>query len=220
MPHSRVAVAFLLSALFLSPASYADKPRELRKWTSLNGEFSIEAEFVKFAVGKVTLKRRDGSLVVIDFPRLSKDDQKWIKDKPRRDRLAKRIQDIAESKKPTATPPSPKETEPIKFVPSIGDVFMLLPSKTIFASSNVLFFDELISSLVAGDKEGLILMEKQGRLKTCNAGDELRVIKLHASGILTPIDCCECRLIRNGEAIATVCVASAFLDSETVSRSK
>ena len=50
-------------------------------WTSANGKFTIEAKFVKSAVGMITLEKRDGSSLQVPMEKLSEEDQKWIKNR-------------------------------------------------------------------------------------------------------------------------------------------
>jgi hypothetical protein len=51
---------------------------ETRTWTSAGGKFSIEAEFVSYANGKVKLKKVDGTLIDLEEDKLSRDDRDWI----------------------------------------------------------------------------------------------------------------------------------------------
>jgi hypothetical protein len=47
----------------------------IRNWTDISGKHKIEAEFVKFADGKVTLKKKDGQEVSLLLEKLSEADQ-------------------------------------------------------------------------------------------------------------------------------------------------
>lgn len=49
-----------------------------RKWTDNTGKFSVEAELVEAKDGKVTLKRADGSTVMVALERLSEADREYI----------------------------------------------------------------------------------------------------------------------------------------------
>ena len=65
-----------------------------RKWTSSDGQFSIEADLVEYAEGQVTLKKSDGETIAVPISRLSAADRRFV---------------IAEKKKPK-TPPKTDPT--------------------------------------------------------------------------------------------------------------
>jgi hypothetical protein len=50
----------------------------LRVWADSTGQHKIEAEFVEVAEGKVTLRKKDGSLAVLPLERLSEEDQDFL----------------------------------------------------------------------------------------------------------------------------------------------
>ena len=54
------------------------EPSKLRTWTSSDGLFSVEAEFVSLTAGKVKLKKLDGSIIAIAIEKLSRADREWI----------------------------------------------------------------------------------------------------------------------------------------------
>lgn len=54
------------------------KEHEFRSWTDNTAQFSIEARFVSYANGKVTLEKKDGSETVVPMERLSPEDQQWV----------------------------------------------------------------------------------------------------------------------------------------------
>lgn len=58
------------------PASQA-RP-DLRVWTDRTGQRKVEAEFVDVAEGKVTLRKKDGTLAVLSLDRLAKQDQDFV----------------------------------------------------------------------------------------------------------------------------------------------
>ncbi|MFN3150586.1 PQQ-binding-like beta-propeller repeat protein [Bremerella sp.] len=62
---------------------------ESRQWTDSTGQFNIEAEFVEYAKGNVTLKKANGEAITLPMNKLSKDDQAWIR-ALLRERLAER----------------------------------------------------------------------------------------------------------------------------------
>ena len=51
---------------------------DLRVWTDSTGQHKVEAEFVEVADGKVTLRKKDGSLAVLPLERLCEEDQGLI----------------------------------------------------------------------------------------------------------------------------------------------
>lgn len=50
----------------------------LRIWTSSDGMFSVEAEFVSLTAGMVKLKKVDGSIITVALEKLSRSDREWI----------------------------------------------------------------------------------------------------------------------------------------------
>ncbi len=70
------------------PASVDDpviepEPR-WRTWTSADGQYTVEAEFVSFAMGDVKLRKKDGKTITLKMKQLSEADQEWIRKKGRR----------------------------------------------------------------------------------------------------------------------------------------
>ena len=59
---------------------------EYREWKSRDGEFTVLAEFLGCAEGKVQLRRSDGSEIVVDRRKLSVADSRWVTDELRRQR--------------------------------------------------------------------------------------------------------------------------------------
>lgn len=51
---------------------------QFRTWTSADGRFTIDAEFVKAIGRKVTLRKRDGTEITVPMERLSEDDRRVI----------------------------------------------------------------------------------------------------------------------------------------------
>lgn len=66
----------LLSLLCLSCccALAADPPKK-RTWQDASGQFSVEAEFVSLAEGKITLRKNDGKVLTLPLDKLSAADQ-------------------------------------------------------------------------------------------------------------------------------------------------
>lgn len=54
-----------------------------RTWTTADGRFSVEAQFVKFIGGTLTLKKRDGTEISVNLEILSKEDQEFIRQRGR-----------------------------------------------------------------------------------------------------------------------------------------
>ena len=59
-----------------------------RTWTDRSGRFTVEAEMVDYADGKVTLKKEDGTTVTLPLSKLSFADQKWLREELKRRREA------------------------------------------------------------------------------------------------------------------------------------
>ena len=56
------------------------KPKpELRTWTSTDGKFTVEAQFVKAVGGTVYLKRKDGKEIEVAIEKLSPEDQRFVR---------------------------------------------------------------------------------------------------------------------------------------------
>jgi hypothetical protein len=53
---------------------------KLRIWTSIDGKFSVEAEFVSEEGGKVKLRKTDGTVIEVESEKLSKKDRDWIRE--------------------------------------------------------------------------------------------------------------------------------------------
>ncbi|HEY4760530.1 MAG TPA: SHD1 domain-containing protein [Thermoguttaceae bacterium] len=54
-----------------------------RIWTDSTSGYTIKAEFLSSTAGKVKLKKEDGSIATISLDKLSKEDQKWIRNRAR-----------------------------------------------------------------------------------------------------------------------------------------
>ena len=52
---------------------------EVRKWTDNTGNFQVRGTLVVVADGKVTLRKEDGSEVVVPLARLSAEDRDFLK---------------------------------------------------------------------------------------------------------------------------------------------
>ena len=63
---------------------------EYRMWTDSSGKYTTEAVMAKFADGKVHLKKKDGSISVVSIGKLSKEDQRYVRDELARRRDAPR----------------------------------------------------------------------------------------------------------------------------------
>ncbi len=67
------------TVLVIEPVDMSEvlKP-EVRTWHSLDGDFSTEAEFVAATGSTVTLKKSNGSVIIISLKKLSTADRRWI----------------------------------------------------------------------------------------------------------------------------------------------
>ena len=70
-------ILILVPALVLGFA--ANLMAETRTWTDSSGQFQIEAEFVKYAQGDLTLKKSDGVTITVPLEKLSRSDQAWLR---------------------------------------------------------------------------------------------------------------------------------------------
>jgi hypothetical protein len=52
----------------------------MRTWTSAGGNFSVDAELVSFANGKLKLRKTDGSEITVDLEKLSDGDKAWVEE--------------------------------------------------------------------------------------------------------------------------------------------
>src|SRR5436190_421517 len=66
-----VGLIAIVAGIFISPAL-------AREWTSSNGKFKIEAEFVAVKNGKVVLEKPDGTYASVPLDKLSAEDQAFI----------------------------------------------------------------------------------------------------------------------------------------------
>ena len=55
-------------------------PPKLHEFTDSTGQFKIMARFVEFKAGKAYLEKADGSVIGVSMTKLSKEDQKYIRD--------------------------------------------------------------------------------------------------------------------------------------------
>lgn len=81
-----------------------------RIWFDSTGKYSVRAKYVESKDGKVTLEKLDGSTVELDVAKLSDSDQKWLREKPERDKqLAdqEREREAEIRRKLEPTPPRP-----------------------------------------------------------------------------------------------------------------
>lgn len=81
----RAITALAISVSMMAALALA----ESRNWTDSTGQFNIEAEFVEYSQGNVTLKKTDGETITLPMNKLSKADQTWIR-ALLRERLAER----------------------------------------------------------------------------------------------------------------------------------
>lgn len=59
--------------------------KPFRNWADSTGKFSVIAEFIRYKSGQVYLRRREnGKEIELSMVRLSKEDQKWVRDELRR----------------------------------------------------------------------------------------------------------------------------------------
>jgi len=68
----------LAASILLVVWDYADV--QARTWTDDSGQFSIEAEFVSEADGKVRLRKPDGSIIEVSLAKLSANDRKFVEE--------------------------------------------------------------------------------------------------------------------------------------------
>lgn len=72
-----------------NPRAAANEPRDAdaiearkwRKWTTADGKFTVDAKFVRFSMGKVTLEKRNGPTVDVSLEILCSDDHDFIKNR-------------------------------------------------------------------------------------------------------------------------------------------
>jgi hypothetical protein len=53
----------------------------LRTWTSGDGQYTVEAQFIKKMDGKVRLRKKDGAEIDVPVEKLSQKDREFIGDK-------------------------------------------------------------------------------------------------------------------------------------------
>jgi hypothetical protein len=69
---------FYLAATVAGILIAAGLPASARKWTSSDGQQSVEAEMIDFADGKVKLKKTDGRTVTVPVKSLSEADRRYL----------------------------------------------------------------------------------------------------------------------------------------------
>ncbi len=65
-----------------SPATLSAQP-ELRTWHDLTGTYQVEAALVSYQDRQLTLKKKDGSTVLVPIEKLSKEDQAYVEERLR-----------------------------------------------------------------------------------------------------------------------------------------
>jgi hypothetical protein len=79
MNRTTIAVALLCVAISWSVAASAEEAKT-RTWSDATGAFTLEAEIVKFADGKVHLRRTNGKVITVELERLSSADQQYVRE--------------------------------------------------------------------------------------------------------------------------------------------
>ena len=57
-----------------------------RTWTTADGKYTVEAKFIKYAAGTLTLEKKDGTTVDVELDRLCPEDQDFIKERKAKSR--------------------------------------------------------------------------------------------------------------------------------------
>lgn len=65
----------------VADANEAVEAAKWRTWTTADGRFKQDAKFVRFAAGKVTLERKDGTTVDVRLDILCSDDQEFVRER-------------------------------------------------------------------------------------------------------------------------------------------
>ena len=71
---------------------------ERRTWTSADGKFTTEAEFIGMAASVITLRKTDATTVKVPIDQLSEDDRQWIEARrmERRQRTSAAVDNFAQ----------------------------------------------------------------------------------------------------------------------------
>ena len=68
----------------LEPPPAKERPEpELRTWTDDTGQFQLEARFVSATMGRIKLRKEDGSEISLPMERLSESDREWLRKRAR-----------------------------------------------------------------------------------------------------------------------------------------
>lgn len=95
-----------------------------RTWTSSGGNFTIEADFVGFSEGKVSLRKADGKQIEVPLDKLSEADRRWVAAEVRRRRTSE-----AETKTDENSAVEPAAEEPEEELGSQSVELKLVPLK-------------------------------------------------------------------------------------------
>ncbi len=99
-------VAMLLVVMVVTHA------QDSRKWTSNDGKYSVQAEFLKLSRGKVHLRRQDGKEITVPLERLSDADRAWVRTTMRdRSEQRKKAKRAGRGDAPTQQPTSEGEAK-------------------------------------------------------------------------------------------------------------
>ncbi len=66
------------------PVPTPEPEPEWRTWTSADDQYTVEAEFISFAMGDVKLRTKNGKTITLKMKKLSWTDQEWIRKRGRR----------------------------------------------------------------------------------------------------------------------------------------
>lgn len=72
------SASFMLKAPLRAGSKRKPAASQYRTWTSAGGTYHVEAELAGVASGEVTLRKRDGTEIVLPLERLSAEDQAWV----------------------------------------------------------------------------------------------------------------------------------------------
>lgn len=79
------AISVIAALHFVASAAGDEK---LREWTDTTGSFQVDARFVRYRDGRVTLLRFDGKQIEVSLSRLSRSDRTYVRDTVKRLALA------------------------------------------------------------------------------------------------------------------------------------
>lgn len=99
-----------LTSAHAAPPTKTSEKEKLRTWTDSTGNHTVEAKFVEFKDGKVSLEKEDGTAIAVPVEKLSEADQRFVRIRAKAEPTAQPSTD-SQAKAVPKTEPQPKNAK-------------------------------------------------------------------------------------------------------------